>query len=123
MATALNIPGQVLGTTIYYNGSAWVASTNIYNSGANIGLGTATPGAKLEVNGQVKITGGIPGNNKVLTSDSTGLASWTTALTSLSGSLWSLSGNTIGSTDFLGTTNAQDLRFFTNNTQKMVLTS
>lgn len=43
----------------------------------NVGIGTTTPGAKLEVAGQVKITGGTPGAGKVLTSDATGLATWT----------------------------------------------
>lgn len=42
----------------------------------NVGIGTATPGAKLEVAGQVKITGGTPGTDKVLVSDSSGLAGW-----------------------------------------------
>ena len=42
----------------------------------NVGIGTLTPAAKLEVAGQVKITGGSPGSGKVLTSDGTGLASW-----------------------------------------------
>ena len=41
----------------------------------------------------------------------------------LSGSVWTLSGNTLGATDFLGSTNAQDIRFRTNNTQNMVLTT
>lgn len=44
----------------------------------NVGIGTTTPGAKLEVAGQVKITGGLPGAGKVLTSDAAGLASWIT---------------------------------------------
>ena len=44
-----------------------------------IGIGTTNPGATLEVAGQVKITGGIPGTGKVLTSDADGLASWATA--------------------------------------------
>jgi hypothetical protein len=49
---------------------------------ANVGIGTNTPGAELEVNGQVivdgqiQITGGNPGANKVLMSDASGLASW-----------------------------------------------
>ena len=34
------------------------------------------PGAKLEVAGQVKITGGTPVAGEVLTSDATGLATW-----------------------------------------------
>ena len=47
------------------------------DSSGNVGIGTTGPGAKLEVAGQVKITGGTPGTNKVLTSDTVGLASWT----------------------------------------------
>lgn len=42
----------------------------------NVGIGATNPGAKLEVNGQVKITGGTPGAGKVLTSDAAGLATW-----------------------------------------------
>ncbi len=45
----------------------------------NVGIGTAAPTAKLEVAGQVKITGGSPGAGKVLLSDAAGLASWGTA--------------------------------------------
>lgn len=64
-------------------------STHIFNNvtysalftGGNVGIGTSTPGAKLEVNGTVKITGGAPGAGKVLTSDGSGLASWTTPTT------------------------------------------
>ncbi|MFA6526021.1 MAG: dockerin type I domain-containing protein [Candidatus Buchananbacteria bacterium] len=46
----------------------------------NVGIGTVTPSAaaKLEVAGQIKITGGTPGAGKVLTSDATGLATWAT---------------------------------------------
>ncbi len=42
----------------------------------NAGIGTQNPSAKLEVSGQVKITGGSPGAGKVLTSDAAGLGSW-----------------------------------------------
>ena len=59
--------------------NAYDASSNIvlqpYGVGS-VGIGTTSPGAKLEVNGQVKITGGGPGLGKVLTSDGVGLASW-----------------------------------------------
>lgn len=41
-----------------------------------VGIGTPSPTAQLEVNGQVKITGGAPGAGKVLMSDVNGLASW-----------------------------------------------
>ena len=46
--------------------------------GGNVGIGTITPTAKLEVNGSFKLTGGSPGAGKVLTSDADGLASWAT---------------------------------------------
>lgn len=42
----------------------------------NVGIGTNSPSALLEVNGQVKINGGYPGNGKVLCSDASGLATW-----------------------------------------------
>ena len=49
------------------------------DASGNVGIGTYSPGAKLEVNGQVKITGGSPGPGKVLTSiDAAGLANWQT---------------------------------------------
>tara|TARA_Y100000758_G_scaffold294733_1_gene252013 strand:- start:378 stop:1400 length:1023 start_codon:yes stop_codon:yes gene_type:complete len=42
----------------------------------NVGLGVDDPDAKLEIAGQIKITGGSPGADKVLTSDANGLATW-----------------------------------------------
>lgn len=44
--------------------------------GGKVGIGTSTPVVELEVNGQVRITGGAPAAGKVLTSDATGTASW-----------------------------------------------
>jgi len=57
-------------------GSGAPANSFYINSSGNVGIGTAAPGAKLEIAGQIKITGGVPGANKVLTSDAAGLASW-----------------------------------------------
>lgn len=46
------------GQTIYNDGSAWIASDNIYNNGGNIGIGTTTPlTQKLNVNGATATTG------------------------------------------------------------------
>ncbi len=49
------------------------------DSAGNVGIGTASPTEKLEVNGQVKITDGSEGAGLVLTSDASGLASWQAA--------------------------------------------
>jgi hypothetical protein len=48
-------------------------------STGHLGIGTTAPSSALEVAGQVKITGGVPGAGKVLTSDAAGLASWAAA--------------------------------------------
>lgn len=48
------------------------------DANGNVGIGTSTPSSKLEVNGQLKISGGNPGNGKILTSDATGIATWET---------------------------------------------
>ena len=63
------------GGTIGIGSNAPSNSLYILSSG-NVGIGTTAPGAKLEVAGQIKITGGSPGSGKVLTSDSSGLATW-----------------------------------------------
>ncbi len=56
--------------------SAGVTELLRVNSAGNVGIGTGNPGTKLEVAGQVKITGGTPGTGRVLTSDTSGLATW-----------------------------------------------
>jgi hypothetical protein len=76
----------------------------------NVGVGTSSPGAKLEVaggvkitdsinvGGQVRITNGQPGDGKVLTSNANGIASWqagsSTGLFSLSSGNASISSGT-----------------------------
>ncbi|GEM_PF-1883527 len=81
--------------------------------GGNIGIGTTTPTAKLEIIGNIKITDGTQGIGKVLTSDPNGQASWQLANTAG----WSLTGNT-GTTDvnnFIGTTDIIPINFKVNN--------
>lgn len=74
-------------------------NTLYLDNAGSIGIGTTTPGAKLEIAGQIKITGGAPGVGKVLTSDAAGLATWG------SGSGWGLTGNSgTTSVNFIGTT-------------------
>jgi hypothetical protein len=44
--------------------------------GGNVGIGTATPAAKLDVEGSVKIADGSQGAGKILTTDADGNAYW-----------------------------------------------
>ena len=60
-------------------GTSSTAYHLVVSTAGKVGIGTASPGARLEVAGQVKITGGAPGAGKVLTSDAEGLATWGTA--------------------------------------------
>lgn len=57
------------------NLSAW-NDLAINPVGGNVGIGTQTPVAKLDVVGNVKISDGSEGAGKVLTSDANGNASW-----------------------------------------------
>lgn len=53
--TGLLPNGSAAGNTPYWNGVTWVVnSSNIYNNGANIGIGTTVPQAKLQVSGTAK---------------------------------------------------------------------
>jgi len=47
-------PGAV-GQTLRHDGSNWVATSNLYNDGTNVGIGTTMPDARLHVNGGAKI--------------------------------------------------------------------
>jgi|GEM_PF-4931066 len=42
----------------------------------NVGIGTTDPTATLDVEGTIKISGGLPGPGKVLTSNALGVATW-----------------------------------------------
>ena len=84
----LNIYGSVPGTLYFIrvwqtnaaidSGSAKICVVNetLAPAGLNMGINTKFPSASLDVNGSMKIRGGSPGLNKVLTSDALGNASW-----------------------------------------------
>ena len=76
-AGALNVTAYKDGNLFSVNNGDQVSKLVVDKRGT-VGIGTTTPGAALEIAGQVKITGGTPGNGKVLTSDAAGLATWQT---------------------------------------------
>jgi hypothetical protein len=46
--------GSATGNTVYWDGTQWVVtSNNIYNAGGNVGIGTSSPNATLDVNGTI----------------------------------------------------------------------
>jgi hypothetical protein len=91
----------------------------------NLGIGTTTPSAQLHTTGSVRFQGaGTPAAGRVLTSDANGNATWQDP-SGGAGTEWALLGNagTNPATNFLGTTDAQDLVFRTNNTERWRITT
>lgn len=74
--------------------SANMSSLSVKNG--NVGIRTSNPSAELEVNGVIKITGGSPGDGKVLSSDANGLASWTSPTALSVSNLYTANGSLTG---------------------------
>tara|TARA_R110000751_G_scaffold7210_1_gene29799 strand:+ start:19042 stop:20172 length:1131 start_codon:yes stop_codon:yes gene_type:complete len=85
-SNALNIISQAGGTTdnirLYAGGDVnTLANSDLHIQGIGatrgyVGINTDAPTEQLELNGQIKITGGAPGTGKVLTSDAVGVGAW-----------------------------------------------
>jgi hypothetical protein len=104
------------GTRIRQNGSEFSITNNsgpvrlgtdfntrlAITSAGLVGINTLAPSTQLDVNGQIRMQGGSPGAGKVLTSDASGLATWTTpSITSAAGTTnyipkYTPNGNTLG---------------------------
>ena len=55
-ATGALSSGSAAGNTPYWNGSSWIVnSSNIYNNGGNIGIGTLTPNSTFQDSGSVSL--------------------------------------------------------------------
>lgn len=55
-ATGLLPSGTAAGNTTFWDGTQWVVdNNNIYNDGANVGIGTAIPASQLSVGGNLSI--------------------------------------------------------------------
>ncbi len=95
------LPAGTSGQTLRRNGTAWIGDGNLYNDGTNVGIGTTAPSAKLDLNGQIKISGAVPAANRVLTSDENGLASWQNQISTVEGAACA-SGNLVVGLDTNG---------------------
>lgn len=146
-STGFLTPGAAQGNTPYWNGSSWVVnSSNIFNNGGNIGIGTTAPNAAalLEMNSTTKglliprmtsaqrIAIASPPNgllvydvtmNKFFYYDAPGV-NWHPLSVGFNND-WSLNGN--GGIDptnnFLGTTDGNPVSFRTNSTERMRIAS
>lgn len=107
-----------------YGSSAVFTERMRIKGNGNVGIGTSTPTAKLDVAGTLKITDGTQAAGKVLTSDATGLATWQT-INATTVSAWGLNGNagTNAATNFIGTTDATDLMFRTSGIGRMTISA
>lgn len=51
LVSTASLPSGVSGQTLRYDGTAWVANSQLFNDGTNVGIGTTTPAYKLELSG------------------------------------------------------------------------
>jgi len=63
LLTGVSLPSGTSGQTLRHNGASWVAGSNLFNNGTDIGIGTTTPREMLDVMG--KITGGTYSSSSV----------------------------------------------------------
>lgn len=97
----------------------FVGTPSAGQSIGNVGIGTSSPTARLHVVGTVRIEGGNPALNRILTSDANGNATWQDPQPAG----WALAGNSITSGQFLGTTNNEALSIRTGNVERINVSS
>jgi hypothetical protein len=95
-----------------------VAGVNGASSSVNVGIGNNAPQDRLHVTGSIRMEDGNQATNRVMVSNAGGTASWQ-ALTPAITNAWSLSGNTGTGAEYLGTNNAQPLRFASSGIERM----
>jgi hypothetical protein len=127
---AFGVPA-VLGTADAQNLTIMTSSTPRMTIAAagNIGIGTTSPTATLDIDGTVRLRGALrDGTNStgssgnVLLSTSTGTV-WGSITGAISGSAFVNNGNAFGVPAVLGTTDGQGLSIITNNLSRFSITS
>ena len=57
-ATGTDLPPGSMGQTLRHTGAGWAASSNLYNDGTHIGIGTSNPEWRLDVDGDMRLGSG-----------------------------------------------------------------
>jgi hypothetical protein len=73
---AAALPAGTSGQTLRHDGTNWLANSNLFNNGTNVGIGTAAPSTKLHVAGSFRLENGTQAAGRLLTSDANGVGSW-----------------------------------------------
>ena len=68
---------KIANGSILVNAFGGNPTVYVQNNNGNVGIGTITPTAKLDVVGALKLTNGTQGVGKFLSSDANGLSTWT----------------------------------------------
>ncbi|MCK7590252.1 tail fiber domain-containing protein [Subsaxibacter sp. CAU 1640] len=86
----------------------------LYIDGDRLGIGITNPSEKLHILGRLRMVDGNQAVGRIMVSDANGTASWQ----EIGSRTWSLTGNagTAPGTNFIGTTDDQDVVFKRNNT-------
>ncbi|QMU30464.1 beta strand repeat-containing protein [Adhaeribacter radiodurans] len=124
----LSIQGNSSSQTA--NLTEWLNATgtaiNVVSSAGNLGLGVTTPTQKLDVAGNINLSGAFMPNNapgtagQILQSaGANAYPTWVDLSTATNNLNWALGGNNLAGIKTLGTTTNFDLPFITNNTEKM----
>lgn len=73
-----NESGETKGFYVGKNSNVIAGTENLFTvlETGNVGIGVTSPAAKLDINGQIRIRGGNPAMNRVLTSSADGTATW-----------------------------------------------
>lgn len=114
-SSAADVPTDIIFSNTPDGSSVLTERMRILYDG-NVGIGTATPAAKLHIMGSLRMVDGTQAAGRVMRSDANGTGSWQT-LTASDANAWSLTGNsgTVDGTNFLGTTDNVPLNFKVNN--------